>query len=95
METQVNYNQSAVNTSQQTAPVLSFKDWMITLLIMAIPLVNIIMLFVWAFGGSSTNPNKSNYAKAALLWIAIGIVLYVVFVVFIFGSLLAGIASNS
>lgn len=36
---------------QGTTPDMSVKDWMITLLIMFIPLVNIIMLFVWAFGG--------------------------------------------
>lgn len=32
---------------QQHAPVLSVKDWMITILLLAIPLVNIVMLFVW------------------------------------------------
>ena len=29
--------------------VMSVSDWLVTLLIMIIPLVNIIMLFVWAF----------------------------------------------
>ena len=59
------------------APVMSVKNWMLTMLLLAIPLVNIIMLFVWAFGRAS-NPNKANYAKASLLWSAIFIVLYIV-----------------
>jgi len=62
--------------TQAQPQVLSVKDWIITLLITAIPLVGIIMLFVWAFG-SNENPNKSNWAKALLVWTAIGIVLTV------------------
>jgi len=62
--------------TQAQPQVLSVKDWIITLLITAIPLVGIIMLFVWAFG-SNENPNKSNWAKALLVWSAIGIVLTV------------------
>jgi hypothetical protein len=54
----------------QQAPVLSTKDWMITILISVIPLVGFIMLFVWAFG-SGENPNKANWAKATLIWFAI------------------------
>jgi len=60
--------------TQAQSQVLSVKDWIITLLITAIPIVGIIMLFVWAFG-SNENPNKSNWAKAALIWTAVGIVL--------------------
>ncbi len=68
---------------KQYEPV-RFGDWMLTMLICVIPLVNIIMLFVWAFG-SSTNPSKANWAKASLLWAVIGIVLWVL----VFGALFA------
>lgn len=61
----------------QNQPALSVGDWFVTILITAIPLVNIIMLFVWAFS-SSTNPNKANWAKASLIWLAIVIVLYII-----------------
>lgn len=54
----------------QQAPVMSVKDWLITTLICAIPLVGFIMLFVWAFG-SDGNPNRANWAKAALIWMVI------------------------
>ena len=42
---------AAVRDSRQqpVAPVMSVGEWMLTLLILALPLVNIIMLFVWAF----------------------------------------------
>ncbi|TXK74397.1 hypothetical protein FU659_29630 [Paenibacillus sp. N3.4] len=61
---------------------------MITILLLAIPIVNIIMLFVWAFGGE-TNPSKANYAKASLIWAAIGIVIYLIIVVLFFGAFAA------
>jgi len=69
------------------APVLTVKNWMLTLLLLMIPIVNIVMLFVWAFGGG-TNPNKQNYAKASLLWALIALVLYLIFGV-IFASMIA------
>lgn len=66
-------------TTRKTGTI-STGDWVITLLILAIPLVNLIMLFVWAFG-SGTNINKANFAKAALIWVAISIVLGIIITV--------------
>lgn len=67
----------------EQAPVMTVKDWIVTFIVCAIPLVNIIMLFVWAFSDNA-NPNKRNYAKASLLLTAIFIVLYVLFFIFFF-----------
>lgn len=69
---------------QNNSSVVKTSDWVITLLLLAIPLVNIIMLFVWAFG-SGTNPSKANFAKAALIWALILIVIYA-FVALVFGA---------
>jgi|688.fasta_scaffold04192_8 cation transporter-like permease len=77
------------NANQKT---MSVKDWLITLLIMAIPLVGFIMLFVYAFGNNE-NVNKQNWAKAQLIVLAIVIGLMIVFFsVFgaIFSSAMAG-----
>ncbi len=63
---------------------MSVGDWMLTLLITFIPIVNIIMLFVWGFG-STTAPNKANWAKAMLAWFAIMIVFYIV-IFLVFGA---------
>nr|MBS0038544.1 hypothetical protein [Saprospiraceae bacterium] len=57
---------------------VSVKDWFITILLTAIPIVGLIMLLIWAFGGNA-NINKANWAKATLLWLAIGIVLWIIF----------------
>jgi hypothetical protein len=57
---------------------LSVGDWMIILLLISIPVVNIIMLFVWALS-SDTNVTKSNFAKAALMWFVVIIILWLLF----------------
>lgn len=57
---------------------VSIGNWLVTYLIMCIPIVNIVMLFVWAFSDNSPK-SKSNWAKASLIWMAIGIVLCFLF----------------
>lgn len=79
--------------NEQPYRPLSLADWMITLLITFIPLVNIIMLFVWAFS-SDTHPSKANWAKANLIWILVGMVLFVIFIS-IFGLALLSFMKNS
>jgi len=65
----------------RSAPVISLGEWIITFIVLAIPLVNIIMLFVWGFS-SSTNPNKQNFCKATLIIYLVAIVCF-----FLFGGL--------
>lgn len=80
------------NQNQNQKP-MSVKDWLITLLIMAIPIVGFIMLFVYAFG-SNENVNRQNWAKAQLIMIAIIIGLLVLFFI-IFGSIFAAAMAGS
>lgn len=71
---------------------MSVKDWMITILIAAIPLIGFIMLFVWGFG-SDTNVNKANWAKATLIWMAIFVGLYILIAVIFGAAILSGVGS--
>ncbi len=72
----------------ETAPVMSLKDWVVTMLITFIPMVGFIMLFVWGFSDSA-NPNKKNWARAALIMLAVSTVLYFLIFVLIFGTMMA------
>lgn len=67
----------------------SVGDWIITLLIMSIPIVNFIALIYWA-ASSSSGPIKGNFAKAALIWIVIIIALYSMF----FGAMIVAFVGN-
>jgi ABC-type multidrug transport system permease subunit len=64
---------------REAAPV-SPGDWFVTLLILAIPLVNIVMLFVWGFA-DGTHPSKRNFCRAYLIWMLIGLVIFTLFVI--------------
>ena len=72
--------QSPAAAMGNQAPVLSLGDWIITLIVLAIPLVNLVMLFVWGFG-SKTNPNKANFCKAYLVIMAVFFVLHILLAV--------------
>jgi len=89
------YQEPIVNqhyiVQEQVAPVVSMKEWLITLLILLIPIVNIIMMFVWAFGGG--NPSKANYFKAALIMAAIVTVFYIIVGSFIMSILVEALSS--
>lgn len=54
---------------------VSVSEWIITTIVMAIPLVNIVMPFVWAFGGG-TKTSKANFFKAQIVLVLIGLLLY-------------------
>ncbi len=69
---------------------MTMGDWLVTLIIQMIPLVGLIMLFVWAFG-DSTHPSKKTWAQASLIMMLIGIVLAIIFIgvlISMFGSLI-------
>lgn len=93
---QPNYQQQQYqqqNRVQQSAfPPVKTGEWMLTMFLMSIPLVGSIMLFVWAFS-SSTNPSKSSWAKATLIWGVIAGILITIVYAIIF--LVAGITLSS
>ena len=73
----INYsNQQESNVSN--GQVVKVGDWMLTIFISGIPLVGFIMLFVWAFG-STENKSKQNWAKANLIWLAVGAAMVALF----------------
>ncbi len=45
-------------------------------IVMSLPIINLVMLFVWGFGDS--NENRKNFARAGLIMIAIWIVISIV-----------------
>lgn len=56
------------------------SEWILTLVLLSIPCVNLIMLFVWGFS-STEKQSKANFCKASLIWA--GIVFAIVFMIYI------------
>jgi len=73
-------------TIKDISQPMSVSDWFITYLIMIVPIVNIVMLFIWGFG-SNTNLSKASWAKASLLWFCIITVIYVLFLITVFSAI--------
>lgn len=59
---------------------VSMGEWMWTLLLLYIPIVNIILMLVWAFGGG-TKASKANFCKAQLIWTLIFFCLYIIMII--------------
>ncbi len=64
------------NYGADTSP-MTVGQYIVTFIVLAIPLVGFIMMLVWAFG-SNVNVNKKNLCKAALIMALIVIALYIV-----------------
>lgn len=59
---------------------LTLGEWMITILILAIPLVNIVMYLYWALSEGG-NLNRKRFCQASLLWFLILIGIGILFAV--------------
>jgi hypothetical protein len=65
-------------SSKQIAPQMSIGNWIITFILLAIPLVNFIMLLIWAFDATS---ERRNFARAYLIIFGIVLVLWILIVI--------------
>lgn len=55
-------------------------------LLLAVPILNIVLLFMWSFGGS-VNLNKKNFARASLILSAIMLIIWIVIGGVVMGAL--------
>ena len=55
-------------------------DWLLTYFLLSLPVVNLIMLLVWAFN-QNEKQSKSNWAKAFLIWTLIVTFIYLLILV--------------
>ena len=48
--------------------VMSVRQWLAVMSVMIIPVVNVVMIFCWAFADKElTNSNKVNWARASVI----------------------------
>lgn len=78
--------QAAAHFGQVESEPLSVGNYIVMFLLMSIPLLNIILLFVWGFG-SSVNRNRKNFARATLIMFAIMLLFWILAGGMIMGAL--------
>ena len=59
---------------------VKMSEWLISLLLMMVPCVNIVMMFVWAFS-KTEKKSKSNFFKAQLIMVGVVFALYMVILI--------------
>lgn len=69
---------------------LTLGEWMLTLLVLAIPLVNLFAYLYWALA-DGVNVNRKRFSQASILWFLIvaGIGMFMAVTMGIFGGLMA------
>lgn len=71
---------------------VSVSEWLVSMLLLCIPCVNIVLMFVWAFG-SSAKKSKSNYFKAALIMTGISLVLCIIMTIMMTAGMVSAVGS--
>lgn len=72
---------------------VSMGDWIITLIVLAIPVVNLVMLFVWGFS-NEVSESKKNFCRAELIVIGVVIALCIILFVVVGISAATAISNN-
>lgn len=70
------YNSQFTNSPVLEEPV-SVGEWIVAMLLMIIPCINIVMMFIFAFS-KTEKKSKSNYFKAVLIWTLIVVVIEII-----------------
>lgn len=56
---------------------MTLGDWIVTYLLLMIPIANIVLMFVWAFG-SNVNKSKKTFFQANLIFAAVWLVICII-----------------
>ncbi|MCG3087504.1 hypothetical protein [Sporosarcina cyprini] len=66
----------------QNEQSMSLKDWIITMILIVLPIVNLVMLIIWAI--DKADP-RNNFAKAYLIvTVGVFVVVFLVYIAIIF-----------
>ena len=74
-----------------TDEVITTLGWLGTSLVLIVPILGLVLYFVWAFG-TEGNLNRRNYCRASLILMAVALglgILTTVMLVIFFGGMLA------
>lgn len=73
----------------------SIGGWIVTYIVMGIPLVGIIMMFVWAFGDKSkADPTFRNWARTMLIMELLAVILVVLYIVILLPAIMEMMAAG-
>lgn len=79
-------NPNQVNSNQNPyEEPMKIKDWLVTFLLLLIPIANIVLVFVWAFG-SNVNKSKKTFFQAQLIFSGIILAFYLLIIILLIAA---------
>lgn len=83
------YQQYVQRSAGSDSPeTVGMGEWLLADLLMVVPIVNIILLFIWGFG-SGYKPSKKNWARAQLIVVAVSTAVGIFLGTAVFGWLMS------
>ena len=73
------YSDDDVSLWHTSPSRMSTGEWLLTLLLLFIPIINIILLLYWSFFSDSVQEEKKNYCRANIILVAIALIFLLVF----------------
>jgi len=81
--------QNPKNQSQNNSPeLMSMGDYILTMIICALPIAGLVMTIIWGFTSHDIGPNKQNFARALFIMKLISIVLNITIIMVVIFSIL-------
>jgi len=82
-------------SAEMSEKPLSTGEWLVTLLVLALPVIGLVMHFVWAFGAG--NIGRRNFCRATLIMIAVvfGLMAAALVGFLVLGGTMAALLSNA
>ena len=74
LEKEETFKEETIKENEKKADVLSVWDYLLMLILLAIPVVNIIVCIFWIIGKNGS-PNRKNFAKAWMILAVVGTIL--------------------
>lgn len=82
LDTGDQYNQGRSGYTEELEEVLMTKDYLVMYLLMMVPILNLVLLFIWGFG-QGVNRNKRNLARVLLIFMAVSLIPTIISLMFI------------
>ena len=71
-------NQGYQQNGTELEPSFTLGNWLLIMLLVSIPCVNIIVLLIWSFG-HNVSTTKKNYSRAMLIFMVVGLIIGIIF----------------
>lgn len=67
-----------VNHMFEKNGITTVGGWLVIMILMFIPIVDLVLLAIWAFGSDNTDQSRKNWAMANLIVVAVVTVLLII-----------------